>query len=180
MTDTHNLTELQVIVHEWANEQFPHREPSIAWMKLFEELGEVIRDPSDSLEWADVIIIILDLAAIYGVTNLDAAVIEKMTINRGRVWGKTATGVMKHVGNATVAPPLIEKRTIKVDAGPLFDVRTAGCPFEYGFPVSDPVPPPYFYPADDNPGVYVFAEEYIGLARMRWYSYKWHPEGVPF
>lgn len=174
--DTHNLAELQAIVHEWANEQFPHREPSIAWMKLFEELGEVIRDPSDALEWADVIILVLDLAAIYGVTDLDGAVIQKMVVNRGRVWGTTATGVMKHVGSAAVAPPLTENRTIQVDGGPLFDLRTGGCPFDHPFPADKPVPPVRFLAEG---GRYHLVEEMVGLGRKRWYRYIWQPgEGL--
>jgi NTP pyrophosphatase (non-canonical NTP hydrolase) len=100
----HSLDQLQAIVHEWANEQFPDREPSIAWMKLFEELGEVIKDPKDPLEWADVLILVLDLAAIYGVT-LDNAVLDKMEINRRRTWGTSPTGVMVHTGEAVLRQP---------------------------------------------------------------------------
>lgn len=91
------MVEIQESVHAWANRQFPRREPSIAWMKLFEELGEVIRDPTDALEWADVFIVLFDLARIYGVRDLEQAIKDKMAINEKRTWSTSRTGVMVHV-----------------------------------------------------------------------------------
>ena len=90
------LKDLQLAIFTQANHLFPNRTPSKAFMKLYEEMGEVIKKPTDRLEWADVIILILDLAKIYGVTDLQEAVIEKMAINQNRTWVETATGTMQH------------------------------------------------------------------------------------
>lgn len=94
----HELTvnALQDKVHAWANETFPYRTPAIAWLKLFEELGEVIKNPEDPLEWADVFILLLDLASMHEV-SIPEACMDKMVINSARDWVVGPTGVMQHV-----------------------------------------------------------------------------------
>jgi len=87
---------LQARVHGWASETFPARQPAAAWLKLFEELGEVIKSPADPLEWGDVFIMLLDLASMNGVDVADA-VLAKLFINRRRQWAQLPSGVFSHV-----------------------------------------------------------------------------------
>jgi len=91
------FAEVQEKVTAWADEVFPGRRPEIAFMKLFEEVGEVVTDPYNRLEWADLIVLIVDLAAMYGIRDLGSAVLEKIKINRERQWARSKTGVMSHV-----------------------------------------------------------------------------------
>ena len=91
--------ELGSIVMEWADETFGvDRDENSTWKKLFEELGEVIRNPDDPAEWADVMILMLDLAARHSV-KLTPAILAKMEVLRGRVW-ETRNGVFSHVNKA--------------------------------------------------------------------------------
>lgn len=87
---------LQSTVHGWANATFPGRQQAAAWLKLFEELGEVIKSPHDPLEWGDVFIMLLDLATMNGV-DVMTAVLSKLEINQRREWRQLATGVFSHV-----------------------------------------------------------------------------------
>lgn len=90
------VIDLQRRVHAWANDALPGRQVDAAWKKLFEELGEVLRNPRDPGEWGDVFILLMDLATIYGVA-VDVAVETKLAINCGRTWELTETGVYQHV-----------------------------------------------------------------------------------
>lgn len=150
------LASLQTAVHEWANEQFPGREPSIAWMKMFEELGEVIKDPSDALEWADVFIVLLDLAKLHGIDGLADAILEKMAINRRRVWATSPTGVMVHVEGQEVIPrdlmPLFWMQIEGPHVGVLGEHATLQSgnprgPFEWPIPVENGHPLKTYSPA---------------------------------
>jgi hypothetical protein len=91
-----DVAKLQGHVVLWANSAFPNRTPSSAFMKLFGELGEVIRDPEDPGEWADLLILILDLMAMHGHWDPAQAVLDKLEINRRRTWAVNALGVMQH------------------------------------------------------------------------------------
>lgn len=163
------LQELQNEVHEWANKQFPGRQPPIAWMKFYEELGEVIRDPKDELEWADLLILILDLAALYGVHNLTDAVLRKMEINRKRVWGTTETGVMKHIpGQAThdaswpwvvcIGGPLAKTEPTQMDVYP-------SCRAGRAFGVDGP--------EDFKSGAYFYTRTDFGMDRREIHFFQW-------
>lgn len=87
---------LQREVHDWANATFPGRQPAAAWLKLFEELGEVIKTPHDRLEWADVFIMLFDLASMHDV-DVEAAVLAKLEVNRAREWRQLESGVFSHI-----------------------------------------------------------------------------------
>lgn len=93
-----NLQQLQLDVVKCADEIFPHRQPQQAFLKLYEEIGEILREPRNHLEWADAFIMLLDIANQYGVSgnNITSAVYEKMEINRRRSWVKNEMGVMQH------------------------------------------------------------------------------------
>jgi NTP pyrophosphatase (non-canonical NTP hydrolase) len=93
-----SLQQLQSDVVSWANEIFPHRTPQQGFLKLFEEIGEVLQEPRNKYEWADVFIMLLDIADRYNISGDDLvnAIQEKMDINRDRRWSENEIGVMKH------------------------------------------------------------------------------------
>lgn len=92
------LRGLQGAIVRWADATFPNRVAAIAFMKLFEEIGEVVRDPFDRTEWADVLFLVLDLMAMHGITDPDTAVQEKLEINRRRRWAVGPSGTMHNRG----------------------------------------------------------------------------------
>ena len=79
----------------WADSVFPNREPAAALLKLFEEVGELVRNPESPGEYADICIMLFDLAAMHKV-DLSQAIVEKMAINRSRRWTVTKNGTMQH------------------------------------------------------------------------------------
>ena len=89
------LSELTEEVVAWANAAIPDRTPASALIKMFEEVGELSKDLRSSGEYADVLIMILDLAHMHGV-DLEKAVRDKMEINRSRTWTRTETGTYQH------------------------------------------------------------------------------------
>ncbi len=81
----------------WADQVFPGRTPQSALLKLFEEVGELVRNPKDPGELADLLIIALDLCSLAGV-DAEKALTDKMGINWKRNWAvDQTTGVMRHV-----------------------------------------------------------------------------------
>lgn len=92
---TDSMSILQGQVHEWANDTFPDRVPANAWQKMFIELGEVIENPGDPLEWGDVMIMLFDLAKMHGV-DLYGATQLKLEVNRLRSWTRLPSGVYRH------------------------------------------------------------------------------------
>ena len=90
------IEELTQEVVQWANSAFPDRKPQSALLKLFEETGELVKDPSDASEYADIFIMLLDLADMHGV-DVVKAIRDKLALNRQRTWTKTATGTLQHV-----------------------------------------------------------------------------------
>ena len=98
------VLELQSEVAAFAEKAFgPDREDA-AWKKLFEEIGETLKNPDDPSEWADVFIILLDLATLHGV-DVDSATRAKIEVIKNRVWVQTSTGTFQHVPGAVQAPP---------------------------------------------------------------------------
>lgn len=87
--------ELQNEVVGWADSVFPARTAPNAFLKLFSELGEVIDNPEDESEWADLLILVLDLMAMHGHRDPAKAVLAKLEINKRREWLITR-GVMSH------------------------------------------------------------------------------------
>jgi hypothetical protein len=90
------IKQLQDLIGEWADEVFPDRTIQSAALKLYEEIGEMLRDPSNADEHADIYIMMFDLSRMYNV-DISAAVRRKMARNRLRQWGKTETGTLQHV-----------------------------------------------------------------------------------
>lgn len=90
-----SINMLTMYVHNWAEATFGPRTPAPAWMKMFSELGEVIDNPEDPLEWADLFIMLLDLAKMHNI-DVTTAVMNKLDINMSRRW-IVKGGVYKHV-----------------------------------------------------------------------------------
>lgn len=89
------IKELTADIVEWADATFPARNASSALLKLFEEVGELVKDPSSGPEYADICIMLFDLANMHGV-DLAEAIRAKMEINRGRRWEITSLGTLHH------------------------------------------------------------------------------------
>lgn len=84
-------------VEAWASTMFPKRSIDKLMLKLYEEIGELARDPSARHEYADIIIVLLDMANLMGLHDVGRAVIEKLAINWNRDWSANAIGVTSHV-----------------------------------------------------------------------------------
>jgi hypothetical protein len=91
----HDIDVLSGTVFQWANEAFPHRTDASMFLKMYEEIGEVIRSGGDRLEVADLFILILDYAKRKNIALSDA-IGEKLEINRNRDWKLNADGTMSH------------------------------------------------------------------------------------
>lgn len=91
------LLAMQERVANWADKQFPYRTTADVLLKLYEELGEYARDPKAPLEFADVMILLLDAARMNNI-NIARAVSDKMAINEERKWTVDPnTRIMRHV-----------------------------------------------------------------------------------
>lgn len=82
-------------VMKWADQAFPNRTDASMFLKMYEEIGEVIRSGGDRLEVADLFILILDYAKRKNAVLRDA-IGEKLEINRNRDWKLNADGTMSH------------------------------------------------------------------------------------
>lgn len=85
-------------VNAWQAVTFPKGTPASIVEHLRREVVELVNDPTDSEELADVVILAAGLANVLGV-DLAAVVAEKLAINRQRTWGEAdpETGVVEHV-----------------------------------------------------------------------------------
>lgn len=88
--------ELQLDIADWADGVLPNRSPQTALLKMFEEVGELVRSPSSPGEYADILIMLIDLARMHGIDLLEATR-TKMKINRGREWAVTSMGTLQHL-----------------------------------------------------------------------------------
>jgi NTP pyrophosphatase (non-canonical NTP hydrolase) len=96
-------------INDWANRTFPGRGPRSSLNKLnMEEIPELLthlkEHGTDRIgeEWADCLILLLDLAVIWKV-NPAEAIQRKMEINNHRMWRKDdETGAYNHVA---IDPP---------------------------------------------------------------------------
>lgn len=89
------IRQLTEQIVQWADSVFPDRKPESALLKLFEETGELVRDPTAAGEYADICIMVFDLAHMHGI-DLAQAIREKIEINQNRVWKRTASGTLQH------------------------------------------------------------------------------------
>lgn len=90
------ISDLQQEIAEWADSVYPHRTNESILKKLDEEVAELRSATLDPHEYADLIILILDLGRMNGI-DIGRAVREKIEINNGRQWAiDPDTGVMSH------------------------------------------------------------------------------------
>lgn len=81
-----SLRDLQQEITAWADAQFPNRTAHDALVKLIlHEIPEFCRNPRDPLEYADLEILLVDVASLNGI-DIESAVEDKMAINRKRSW----------------------------------------------------------------------------------------------
>lgn len=95
----HDIEALQEDIVQWLDKVHPDRTEMAVWAKLLEETGEVMTDPMDIEEWADVIIVLLDLAMRYGhyMDDILMTARDKLIVNKARKWEINKHGVMSHV-----------------------------------------------------------------------------------
>ena len=89
---------LQETIVAWADSVHPNRTPEGTLLKLFEEIGEIASEPSNPDEYADVMIVLLDLAHQHGISadDLIQSTSHKMAVNSARNWHINSMGVMRH------------------------------------------------------------------------------------
>lgn len=91
------IEELQSEIASWADRQFPDRDIRELLLKLVQEIGELIgSDFLDDLEYADIVILVLDMAYLAKV-DVGDAVKRKMVINRERRWKLNQNGTHQHI-----------------------------------------------------------------------------------
>lgn len=94
--DDIGIRALQQEITEWANEVFPDRTIGSTIAKLLEdELPEFESRPTDAGEYADLVILILDIAGQQGI-DVATAVKNKMSVNRDRTWRRLDGGKYRH------------------------------------------------------------------------------------
>lgn len=99
-----SMDEAARAINAWANRTFPGRGPKSSVNKLgMEEIPELLlhlkkQGPEGIAgEWADCMILLLDLAVIWGI-DPSTAIWEKMIVNNNRMWAKDhETGFYNHV-----------------------------------------------------------------------------------
>jgi NTP pyrophosphatase (non-canonical NTP hydrolase) len=93
------MQDIQEEIVDWIGRIHPNRTTEGTLVKLFEEIGELASKPSDVDEYADVLIVLLDIAHQQGISASDLlpAVRRKMEVNRNRTWMANDLGVMTHV-----------------------------------------------------------------------------------
>ena len=94
--------ELQNDLGEFADKAFPNSTPKSKALHLSEEALEAANDPSDLIEWADCLTLVLDGARKAGFSSDDLynAAVKKLEINKARKWGDAdENGVVRHVKN---------------------------------------------------------------------------------
>ena len=95
MFDGCSIDRLADDVFQWASSVFPDRTDSSMFIKMFEELAEVIRSNGDHLEVADLFIMLLDYAKRKEM-DIEMAIRVKLQINSTRQWRVNANGTMSH------------------------------------------------------------------------------------
>ena len=93
------ITKSQRMIAEWADAVYPNRTPEHALTKMMlHEIPELLQGGvNDPLEFADVAILLFDIAHLKGI-DIGKAIADKMEINKKRIWGvDPATGLMSHL-----------------------------------------------------------------------------------
>ena len=94
--DNGDIKALQDRVVKWADRLYPDRTVHGALSKLvLEEIPEFLMKPTDPLEYADLLIMIFDIAHLSGI-DIKEAVLAKIAINEARRWRIDKNGIMGH------------------------------------------------------------------------------------
>lgn len=81
----------------WANGNFPQATTASKATHLWREAGELLSNPADGEEMADVLLLLLHLADGEGI-DVVAEAERKLAKNKTRTWGKPdAAGVVEHI-----------------------------------------------------------------------------------
>ena len=96
-----NIEQLTNRITAWADRVFPQRTQQSALLKMYEEIGELVKNPKNPDEYADICIMLFDLARMNGV-NVAQAIEHKMFVNEHRTWRETETGTMQHLSDDEV------------------------------------------------------------------------------
>lgn len=116
------ITKSQRMIAEWADAVYPDRTPEHALTKMMlHEIPELLQGGvDDPLEFADVAILLFDIAHLKGI-DIGKAIADKMEINKKRIWGvDPATGVMSHVKLPVEPTPVPTETTEKVASPPAY------------------------------------------------------------
>lgn len=119
----HTIHTLTDDIVQWADAVFPDRQPQAAFLKMFEEMGELIKNPRNGEEYADVCIMLFDLAHMHGV-DLTYAILAKMATNRGRIWEKTDSGTFQHVVSDEIKSRAMDLPVVANECGRAFSNGT--------------------------------------------------------
>jgi hypothetical protein len=95
--------DLQDDIAAWTSIQFPWQTPHSKITHMQAELLELDDDPTDLVEFADCFMLLIDTAQLAGFTmsQVHAAVRDKLEVNRRREWGEPDEhGVSYHVEEA--------------------------------------------------------------------------------
>lgn len=103
--DWNDMRMVQSAITFWANKQFPNRTDHQALSKaVLEEIPELLMHKREygtegiGEELADVFILLMDLATLWGV-DLPDAIERKMLVNYDRTWHVDAgSGIAQHIG----------------------------------------------------------------------------------
>jgi len=99
--DVITLEDIQKRVVTWADKTLPDRTLANTFMKLIVEISELIEGGlKDPKEYADLIILAVDMAHLAGIKDITKAVLEKMDINEKRNWAyDDVSGTYSHYGS---------------------------------------------------------------------------------
>lgn len=104
-----SIADTQRLIAGWADEVFPDRTISEAVFKMKKELLELEGSKHlDPGEFADVAILLLDIAHLAGV-DIAKAVEDKMRVNVAREWVKLEDGTRQHVKPKTLDEAIAEQ-----------------------------------------------------------------------
>ena len=92
-----DLLYVQKLNRQVADRLFPHRTPQSMFLKMYGEIAEIVKDPSDPQEIADLLIMLLDRMDLIGY-DAGLQIMLKLEKNLHRKWHiDPATGVAQHI-----------------------------------------------------------------------------------
>lgn len=89
-----SIDNLAYQIQAQADRLFPDRTDQSMFMKLFEEIGELVEKQNPE-ELADVLIMLLDFAS-RKMWDIEGSIRDKMQVNENRAWIRSHLGVMHH------------------------------------------------------------------------------------